>query len=86
MHFTRFLWRRSIENFSGSNGMACFTSIPVLHFGLACCPRIFTKLMKPVFSELRKMGFDNVPYIDDIYLQGDSAAECWVNCQATAKL
>ena len=57
-----------------------------LAFGLACCPRKFTKLMKPVFSELRKMGFDNVPYIDDIYLQGDSAAECWANCQTTAKL
>ena len=51
--------------------------------GLACSPRKFTKLMKPVYSDLRKLGFANVPYIDDVYLQGDSQFDCWENVEAT---
>lgn len=38
-----------------------------LVMGLACSPRKFIKLMKPFYSDL-----SNVPYIDDVYLQGDN--------------
>ena len=51
--------------------------------GLACSPWKFIKLMKPVYSDLRKLGFANVPYIDDVYLQGDSQVDCWKNVEAT---
>lgn len=34
------------------------------------------KFLKPVFSTLRKQGFENVPYIDDILLLGDSDEHC----------
>ena len=40
--------------------------------GLACAPRLFTKLLKPVYSSLRKQGLFSVGYIDDSYLQGDT--------------
>jgi hypothetical protein len=54
--------------------------------GLASAPRIFTKLLKPVYSTLRSMGHLNSGYIDDSYLQGDSVEECNTNITATASL
>ena len=69
--FTRFIWNGELFQYT------------CLVMGLACSPRKFTKLMKPVFSDLRKYGFINVPYIDDIFLQGDNDNECWNNVKAT---
>lgn len=56
--------------------------------GLTCCPRIrkFTKLLKPIYAELRKKGYYiNVPYIDDLYVQ-HSQQECWANVKETVSL
>ena len=50
-----------------------YTCLP---YGLASAPRIFTKLLKPVYATLRSMGHLNSGYIDDSYLQGDTSAEC----------
>lgn len=33
--------------------------------GLSCVPRIFSKLLKPVYSALRQNGHLNLGYIDD---------------------
>ena len=41
--------------------------------GLASAPRIFTKLLKPVYVTLRSMGHLNSGYVDDSYLQGDTS-------------
>ena len=60
-----------------------FTCLPN---GLACAPRLFTKLLKPAYSTLRKQGFQSVGYIDDSYLQGITKPECENNVQATTKL
>ena len=46
-----------------------YTCLP---YGLASAPRIFTKLLKPVYATLRSMGHLNSGYIDDSYLQGDT--------------
>ena len=54
--------------------------------GLASAPRVWTKLLKPVFSHLRKIGFANVAYIDDSFLQGDSYHDCSQNIDTTAHL
>ena len=54
--------------------------------GLASAPRIFTKLMKPIYSTLRSMGQIISGYIDDSYLQGDSVAACSSNVKASATL
>lgn len=43
---------------------------------MASAPRIFTKLVKPILSELRKMGVTCLSYIDDIYIQANSKEEC----------
>ena len=45
--------------------------------------RVFTKLLKPVFSTLREMGYESVIYVDDSLLQGDTAEECHDNVLET---
>ena len=54
--------------------------------GLACAPRIFTKLLKPVFSFLRSRGFLSVYYLDDSLLIGRSKEECEGNLRVTLNL
>ena len=44
--------------------------------GLLHTPRIFTKLMKPVLSSLRKKGHQVMNYLDDFFLVGDTFEEC----------
>lgn len=53
--------------------------------GLKSGPRIFTKLMRVLFSELRKKGLESSIYLDDVYLQGDTSALCQANILTTAK-
>jgi len=57
-----------------------------LPIGISSAPRIFTKLMKPVYSKLRAFGFVNVGYIDDSLLCGDSIEACEKNVRETVKL
>lgn len=60
-----------------------FTCLPN---GLACAPRLFTKLLKPVFASLRNSGLLSVAYIDDSLLLGDSFNNCLLNVEETVKL
>jgi len=57
-----------------------FTCLPN---GLACAPRMFTKLLKPVFANLRKKGHTSSPYLDDSFLVADTYQACVANVQAT---
>ena len=54
--------------------------------GIACAPRFFTKLLKPVYATLRCMGHTSVAYIDDSLLIADTATECRANVTATITL
>ena len=69
--FLRFIWKEKIFQ---------YTCLP---FGLSSAPRIFTKVLKPVFARLRMLGFVNISYIDDILLMGNSENDCNVNVQHT---
>ena len=60
-----------------------FTCMPN---GLACAPRIFTKLLKPVYAFLRAKGHESVAYIDDSCLLGRSYAETKANITDTLVL
>ena len=53
---------------------------------LSSAPRIFTKLMKPVYALLHSQGYLNLGYIDDSYLQGDTYEECSQNITATGTM
>ena len=72
--FLKFVWRKKLYQ---------FTCLPN---GLACAPRVFTKLLKPVFSTLRQRGHVSSPYLDDSFLLGDTWAACNQNVLDTLKL
>ena len=69
--YLKFSWRGNLYK---------FTCLPN---GLASAPRIFTKLLKPVYASLRNLGHIVFGYIDDSYLQGDDAKSCKDNVLAT---
>ena len=69
--------------FSWRNILYKFTCLPN---GLASAPRIFTKLLKPVYATLRSHGHVSFGYIDDSYLQGDSVEECQTNVDNSVEL
>lgn len=60
--------------FPWQNKLFQYTALPN---GYAAAPRVFTKLLKPVFSQLRQSGVTVMGYIDDVYIQGDSVDECY---------
>ncbi|XP_053374034.1 uncharacterized protein LOC128546760 [Mercenaria mercenaria] len=54
--------------------------------GLTTSPRVFTKVMKPVFASLRAKGHISSAYIDDSCLQGSTFTECQTNVSDTVEL
>ena len=63
--YLKFIWRDQLY---------AFTSLPM---GLTSSPRIFTKVLKPVFSHLRsQFGHTCLGYIDDSFYLEDSYTEC----------
>jgi hypothetical protein len=69
--YLKFAWKGNLYQ---------FTCLPN---GLASAPRIFTKLLKPVYASLRSLGHIVFGYIDDSYLQGDDVQSCKENVSAT---
>ena len=72
--FLRFVWEGVVYE---------YTCLPN---GLSSRPRIFSKLLKPMYSALRKLGHLNVAYIDDSFLQSDTYEECVQNVSDTLQL
>ena len=72
--YLKFSWNGTLYKFT------CFPN------GLALAPRKFTKLLKPVYSALRRKGHISSPYIDDSTLMGDNFHECADNVVDTVKL
>ena len=58
----------------------------VYQMALSSAPRMFTKVLKPVFKVLREKGLLSSAYIDDLYLQGDTFHECLENALNTVQL
>ena len=63
-----------------------YFAFTVLANGLSSAPRVYTKIMKPVFSSLRNIGHNNVSYIDDSLLKGDTREDCAENIFETVQL
>lgn len=57
-----------------------------LPFSLASAPYIFTKIMRPILSSLRKDGFLSVVYLDDFLLIAPSIEKCTENVRKTVGL
>ena len=66
-HLLKFQWRKKVY---------CYK---VLCFGLACSPRIFTKVAKVPLSVVRSKGHVAFMYLDDGFLMGLTFQDCW-NC------
>jgi hypothetical protein len=47
-----------------------------LIFGLASAPRVFAKIMKPVFAFLRQQGIASFYYIDDSLIEAETFEKC----------
>ena len=62
--FLRFRWGGELYQFR------------VLPNGLACTPRIFTKILNPIFAYLKEQGVEAFQYIDDSFIVADSAERC----------
>ena len=71
--YLRFNWKGKLFQFTG------------LPNGLACAPRVFTKVMKPVFSKLRGSGLMSIVYLDDTLLIGTDKLTCQYNIDQTVK-
>ena len=69
--YLKFLWRDNMYQFT------CLAQ------GLSSAPRLFTKLLKPVYSKLRGLGHISIGYIDDSFLMGYSHNECELNVNDT---
>jgi hypothetical protein len=74
---------RKYMRFHWNGEMYQFTCLPN---GLSPAPRIFTKVLKPIYATLRSRGFISSGYIDDSYLQGDTIDECVDNVTETIAL
>lgn len=64
---------RKYLRFLYKNTLYQYTCLPN---GLASAPRVFTKLLKPVLSELRRMGISCLSYIDDVFIQAKAQSQC----------
>ena len=72
--YLKFVWQGKVFKFT------------VFPNGLACCPRLFTKILKPVMAYLHQLGFVSTIFIDDTLLMGDSKQECIRNVRTSMTL
>ena len=71
--FLKFVWNGRLYAFQ------------CLPFGLASAPRVFTKILKVIFSHIRSMGIDSYFYIDDSLLQAESFSSSLCNTKKVQK-
>ena len=55
-------------------------------FGLASAPRVFTKVLKPVYSFFRKLGIRCIYYIDDSLNMHQNYNKCLQNTEIMVKM
>ena len=72
--FLCFLWKGKLYS---------YTCVP---YGISCAPRLFTKLMKPVYATLCQLGHTNSGYIDDSLLVAEEFGSCENNVLDTVDL
>ena len=72
--YLKFQWKNNCYKYT------CFAN------GLSPCPRMFTKLLKPVYSILRQKGHELIGYLDDQYIQGDTVESCFCSVKACIEL
>ena len=69
--YLRFYWNNRLYQFT------CLAQ------GLSCAPRIFTKIVKPLYAHLRSRGFLSTYYLDDSLLFERTFSSCLENVGRT---
>ena len=72
--FLRFVWQDELFQFK------------VLPNGLSSAPRIFTKILKPVYAHLKQLGHIACGYIDDSFIMSDTYINCLNSIRVTHDL
>ena len=72
--FLKFFWKNQLWQFK------------VLPNGLSTAPRLFTKLLKPMFTQLREQGHVLIGYLDDTLIIGESESQTAKTVQATTSI
>lgn len=72
--YPRFIWKNHLFQ------------LPCIPNGLNSAPRIFTKILSPVYVTLRSQGKEKLGCIDDSYLQGGTLKDFETNFSLTTKL
>ena len=72
--FLRFVWQDELFQFK------------VLPNGLSSAPRIFKKILKPVYAHLRQLGHIACGYIDDSFIMSDTYINCLNSIRVTHDL
>ena len=72
--YLRFMWRGNLWQFK---------SLPN---GMSTAPRLFTKVLKPVFAQLREAGHTVLGYLDDTIIIGDDKAKTERAVLATSQI
>ena len=67
-------------SFKFKNKCYSFTCVPN---GLCSGPYIFTRIMKPIITKMRKLGYLNSSFIDDSFLLGKTKRKCIENVTIT---
>lgn len=74
---------RKYLKFLFKNSLYEFSSLP---FGLSTAPFVFTKVLRPVVTYLRKLNIRCVIYLDDLLILGSSFEECQKNMRTAVDL
>ena len=71
---------RNFLKFEWQGNYFRFTCLPN---GLASAPRLFTKVLKPIYAHLRSLGHFCMGHIDDSFLMGHTYTSCGENIWET---
>ena len=63
-----------------------YYQLTCLRDGLSCAPRLFTKILKPVYAHLRELGHTCMGHIDGSSLVASNCHNCENNVVATVDL
>ena len=72
--------QRQFLMFKWENKYYRYTCLPN---GLACAPRLFTKILKPIYAHLHSLGHTSMGHIDDSFLVGYTHSACQQNVTDT---
>ena len=63
-----------------------YYQLTCLRNGISCAPRLFTKILKPVYAHLRELGHACMGHIDGSSLVASNCHSCENNVVATVDL